>query len=252
MSTQNEVNDRVTWIKGPGNRCSHPPLTAKRSWHIVLLGPPGVGKGTQAKMLCEKFGTCHLSTGDVFRAATLIELNKASPAMSVALECMMLGELVPDPTVMAIVRERRECLRCGGGILLDGFPRTAAQAAALERTLVEEGIVLDVAIHYHLPLDLIVARLTGRRTCISCKAVYHMTNCAPKAEGICDRCGGGLVQREDDREDAVRTRMTAYNHATGPLLDFYGRRNQLVRVGAEGTPAEVFARTMAYLTPPKQ
>ncbi|HUO09443.1 MAG TPA: nucleoside monophosphate kinase [Phycisphaerae bacterium] len=249
MSTNHTLNDRAAWLKGPAHRCSHPPTGERKPWHVVLLGPPGVGKGTQAKLLCEKLGTCHLSTGDVFRAAKNLNIAEASPAMSVALECMRLGELVPDPMVVAIVRERRECLGCRGGILLDGFPRTAAQAAALERTLHEERILLDAAIHYELPLELILDRLTGRRTCVDCKAVFHIRNAPPLRENLCDHCGARLVQREDDREEAVRTRMRAYEMTTAPLLDFYKRRNMLHCISAEGTPAEVFARTMAEIAP---
>lgn len=249
MNTQLPVNDRAAWLQGPGHHCSHPPDGSRRPWHVVLLGPPGVGKGTQAKLLCEKLGTCHLSTGDIFRCAKGCDLAKASPAMTVALECMRLGELVPDATVVAIVRERRECLGCPGGILLDGFPRTASQAAALERALHEERILLDAAIHYELPTELVVERLSGRRTCVDCKAVFHIRNCPPVREKTCDHCKGRLVQREDDREDAVRTRMHAYELTTTPLLDFYKRRNMLISISAEGSPSEVFSRTLAALIP---
>ena len=250
--TTKVANDRASWLKGPAFCCSHVPEKKGNPWRLVLLGPPGVGKGTQAQMLTESLGACHLSTGDVFRAAKSIPAKDATPAMTVALECMALGELVPDPTVVSLVKERHHCLGCGGGFLLDGFPRTAAQATALERTLHDEHVDLDAVINYDLPLEQIVSRLSGRRTCVGCKAVYHATNKPPKVAGVCDKCGGKLVQREDDREDAVRTRMAVYTQSTAMLLDFYARRNLLITINAEGTPEEVFARTMKVLLPVKR
>jgi adenylate kinase len=218
-----------------------------RPYRLVLFGPPGVGKGTQAELLTHVLGTCHLSTGDVFRAAPCA--GEQSPAAKEALDAMRRGELVSDALVVALVRERARCLRCRGGFLLDGFPRTIAQAEALDVLLAEQGVSLDAVLDYELPTEEIVARLSGRRTCPRCKAVYHVTTRPPAAEGVCDQCGGGLVQREDDRPEAVRVRMQTYQASTQPLTEYYRRTGKLVRVQATGTPAEILERTLAALGP---
>ncbi|HVT82090.1 MAG TPA: nucleoside monophosphate kinase [Phycisphaerae bacterium] len=238
------ANDRAAWLQGPGHCCSHKPGKLAKAWRIVLLGAPGVGKGTQAQLLCDKLGTCQLSTGDVFRAAKSQNMKTVSPAMTVALECMMLGELVADSTVVDIVRERKACLGCGGGFLLDGFPRTAAQASALAAVLKDQKIELDAVINFELAQDVILTRLTGRRTCSQCKTVYHVQNRPPKKENVCDKCNGRLVQREDDKEATVKTRLAAYNDTMEPLLNFYQERGLLIRVSAEGSPDEILARTL--------
>jgi adenylate kinase len=211
----------------------------------VLLGPPGVGKGTQAGLLCRALGTCHLSTGDLFRAAQCGA--EPSPALRTALAAMRRGELVPDEVVVSMVRERAGCLRCRGGFLLDGFPRTAAQAGALDRLLTEQGVRLDAVVSYELPLEEVVARLGGRRTCPGCKAVYHVTARPPRAEGACDQCGGRLVQRDDDRPESIRVRMRAYEVSTRPLAAYYARAGELVHVRASGTPEEILRRTLEAL-----
>jgi adenylate kinase len=236
--------DRTTWFRG-GDVCC-PPVPHDRPYRLVLLGPPGVGKGTQAELLCQALGTCHLSTGDLFRAAQCGA--EPSPALRAALEAMRRGELVPDEVVVAMVRERAGCLRCRGGFLLDGFPRTAAQAEALDRLLTEQGVVLDAVLSYDLPLEEVVARLSGRRTCPACKAVYHLTARPPRVEGVCDQCGGRLVQREDDRPESIRVRMRAYEASTRPLEEYYRRAGKLVPVRAAGTPEEILGRTLAALT----
>jgi adenylate kinase len=218
-----------------------------RPHRLALFGPPGVGKGTQAELLTHVLGTCHLSTGDVFRAAQCA--GEQSPAVREALDAMRRGELVSDALVVALVRERARCLRCRGGFLLDGFPRTIAQAEALDALLAEQGVSLDAVLDYELPTDEIVARLTGRRTCPSCKAVYHVAARPPAAAGVCDRCGGGLVQREDDRPESVRVRMQAYRASTRPLTEYYGRTGRLAAIQASGTPAEILERTLAALGP---
>ncbi len=215
---------------------------------LVLLGAPGVGKGTQAELLCKQLGACQLSTGDIFRAAKALHPSERSPALNAAVEFMRKGELVPDETVLALVEERISCLKCEGGFLLDGFPRTVAQAEALERLLAGEGLKLDAVLSYELPLDKIVARLSGRRTCPNCKAVFHVEARPPKVTGICDNCGATLYQREDDRPESIRVRMEAYARSTAPLTDFYSRRGLLVPILAEGTPEEIFARSMAALS----
>ena len=205
-----------------------------------------MGKGTQADLLNKHFGTCHLSTGDVFRAAKNSN-GQQSPAMSVALDCMKRGELVSDETVLALVAERSRCLACGGGFLLDGFPRTVAQAKALEKLLAKQKVKLDAVLDYKLPLKTIIARLSGRRTCPNCKAVYHIESLPPKKEGICDHCGGILYQREDDRPESIRVRMAAYTKNAAPLKAFYRRRKLLVPVMSAGTPEETFKRTLEAL-----
>jgi adenylate kinase len=213
----------------------------------VLLGAPGVGKGTQAELLSQRLGACHLSTGDVFRAAKCLAEDERSPAMSAALEYMKRGELVPDGTVLEMVRERVNCLRCRGGFLLDGFPRTVAQAQALQTLLQERDLALDGVLSYELPIDEVVARLGGRRTCGKCKAIFHLTGRPPKVEGVCDFCGGALTQREDDRPESVRVRLAAYEKSTAPLVDFYHRLGLLRPVTAGESPEITFERTMRVL-----
>jgi adenylate kinase len=223
------------------------PEKPARAWRLVLLGAPGVGKGTQAELLCARLGPCHLSTGDVFRAAKCLAEGERSPAMNEALDYMRRGALVPDSTVLMMVRERVGCLRCSGGFLLDGFPRTVAQAQALEDILQEENLALDAVLNYELPLDEIVSRLSGRRTCGGCKAVFHVQTRPPKTEGVCDHCGGKLYQREDDQPDSIRVRMDAYEKSTAPLTAYYGGRKLLVPVTAAGSPEAIFQRTLAAL-----
>ena len=246
MSTQAKC-DRAAWLKGPPATCCPTPIASKRPWRLVLLGAPGVGKGTQAEFLRQRLGACHLSTGDVFRAAKTLSEKERTPAMTAALEYMRKGELVPDETVLNVVRERVACLRCPGGFLLDGFPRTVAQAQALQDLLKGESLAIDAVLDYQLPLDEIVSRLSGRRTCTKCKAVFHVTGRPPKVAGVCDQCGGELIQREDDRPESIRVRMAAYEKSTSPLTDFYGKLGKLVPVQASGTPEQIFERTMKLL-----
>jgi adenylate kinase len=208
-----------------------------------LLGAPGVGKGTQAELLCANLGACHLSTGDIFRAAKALNPAERTPALTAALEYMRRGDLVPDETVLEMVAERKGCLRCEGGFLLDGFPRTVAQAEALEKLLAGEHLKLDAVLSYELPLEHVVSRLSGRRTCPDCKAVFHVDSRPPRVPGVCDHCGGKLYQREDDRPESIRVRMEAYERSTAPLADFYRRRKLLLPISAEGTPEEIFGRT---------
>jgi adenylate kinase len=213
----------------------------------VLLGAPGVGKGTQAEFLAKRLGACHLSTGDVFRAAGTRSDAEQTPAMRSAKECMRRGALVPDSTVWEMVRERNPCLHCQGGFILDGFPRTVAQAEALKGHMVTEDLSLTAVINYELPLAEIVSRLSGRRTCEKCKAVFHVTGRPPRAEGVCDNCGGHLIQREDDRPESITVRMEAYTRSTAPLIEFYRNLGLLVSIPADGSPEEIFERTLAAL-----
>ena len=239
--------EREAWLKGGDTLCATLPPPPPHIYRLILLGAPGVGKGTQAELLSQRLGACHLSTGDVFRAAKSLPREAISPAMQTALASMSRGELVQDETVLAMVRERSRCLRCRGGFLLDGFPRTVVQAEALENLLKWERRALTAVINYDLPTDVIVARLSGRRTCPNCKAVYHETSRPPKTPGICDQCGGKLYQREDDRAESVRVRMTAYQRSTKPLIEFYERRGLLVTVAATGAPDEICERTLGAL-----
>jgi adenylate kinase len=214
---------------------------------LILLGAPGVGKGTQAELLCAGLQICHLSTGDVFRAAKGQCGDAQTDAMKEALAYMKSGALVPDSTVLNLVRERKACLRCQGGFLLDGFPRTVPQAEALDKLLAEEDLRVDAVLNYALPLEVIVNRLSGRRTCQSCKAVFHVTSRPPKVPDVCDHCGGVLVQREDDLPEAVAQRMVAYEKSTKPLADYYLNHGLLRTISAAGTPEQIFERTLAIL-----
>jgi adenylate kinase len=241
------TRDRKAWLQGPAARCNLPPEPNDQPRRLVLLGAPGVGKGTQAEMLCASLGACHLSTGDIFRAAKAMDACDRSPALSAALQFMRRGELVPDETVLALVSERIRCLKCKGGFLLDGFPRTVTQAEALEQLLGKNRLKLDAVISYELPIEQIVARLSGRRTCPECKAVFHVSALPPRVSGICDHCGAKLYQREDDRPESVRVRMQAYETSTAPLTEFYRIRGILCPVSAEGTPEEICSRTLEAL-----
>jgi len=239
--------ERAAWLKGGTAVCDVPASPQTKPRRLVLLGAPGVGKGTQAELLCANLGTCHLSTGDIFRAAKCLNACERSPALSAALEYMRKGKLVPDETVLALVSERLNCLRCHGGFLLDGFPRTVAQAEALRKLLRSQRLRLDAVLSYELSLAKVVARLSGRRTCPGCKAVFHIKARAPRQEGICDHCGSKLYQREDDRPESIQVRMEAYEKSTAPLTDYYRNLKLLVTVPGEGSPEEIFACTMKAL-----
>ncbi len=241
--------DRKSWLQGPTAACEPEPKAQARPARLILLGAPGVGKGTQADLLCQRLGSCHLSTGDIFRAAKALDSCKRTPALTAALDFMKRGDLVPDTTVLDLVRERVGCLKCESGFLLDGFPRTVAQAEALENLLTKEGIALDAVLSYELPLDQVVARLSGRRTCPKCKAVFHTETLPPKTPGKCDHCGAELYQREDGRPESIKVRMEAYETSTAPLAEFYRKRNLLLSVPANGTPEEIYNRTMVTLGP---
>lgn len=242
-----EKHDRSAWLQGPSAPCKESQGKLQIPWRIVLLGAPGVGKGTQADLLHRRLHACHLSTGDVFRAAGGQKECDQTPAMKQALAHMRRGELVPDEIVWEMVRERGECLRCQGGFILDGFPRTLAQAEALEKFLADEGLGLSAVVDYELPETEIVARLGGRRTCEQCKVVYHVKERPPKVEGKCDRCHGKLFRREDDRPESIRVRLGTYNRSTAPLIEFYRNLGLLVRIPAMGSPEEICLKTVSEL-----
>ena len=242
-----EQNDRAQWLQGPLAQCSLPPVAVRSPYRLVLLGAPGVGKGTQAELLSHHLGACHLSTGDVFRTAGSRCVCDQSPAMLAAQEYMRRGALVPDSTVWDIVRERGACLRCGGGFILDGFPRTLAQAEELKHYMESEELSLGAVIDYELPLEEIVQRLSGRRICAKCRAVFHAISRPSRQEGLCDHCGGHLYQREDDRPESIVVRMNAYTQSTAPLIRFYENLGLLMSITANGSPDEIFERTLRAL-----
>jgi adenylate kinase len=194
--------------------------------NLILLGAPGAGKGTQAKFIVEKYGIPQISTGDMLREAVAngTELGKK------AKEFMSQGKLVPDEIVIGIVKERLRQKDCEGGFILDGFPRTIAQAEALDRIMAEMGRKIDAVINISVPEEEIVRRIVNRRICRKCGAIYHLIYDPPKRPGICDKCGGELYQRDDDREEVVRQRFAVYRKSTQPLIDYYRKRGVLYEV----------------------
>lgn len=193
---------------------------------LILLGPPGAGKGTQAKMLTERFGIPQISTGDILRAA----VKEGTPMGVKAKSFMDAGGLVPDAVVIGIVHERLQQQDCLKGFILDGFPRTTGQAAALKETLAQLQKDLDRVVSLEVDVEALVVRLTGRRTCKECGRGFHVQFDAPQVEGICDSCGGALVQRDDDREATIRHRLDVYAQQTSPLISYYQNEGLLVSV----------------------
>ena len=194
---------------------------------IILLGPPGAGKGTIAKALMQRDGSVQISTGDILRAAIASgsELGKKAEA------AMKAGDLVSDDLIMGIMEERLQEPDCAQGYLLDGFPRTLPQAEALSALLEKLGEKLDCALELDIPRDLIIERLTTRRTCADCGEIYNVKTKPPKVEGVCDNCGGtNIVQRDDETEEAIENRLQVYNSQTAPLVDYYRDRGMLVTV----------------------
>jgi adenylate kinase len=234
--------DRSAWLQGPAFSCDSIPPPLARPLRLVLLGAPGVGKGTQAELLAARRGACQLSTGDVFRAARTGDPGSHTERLDQALDFISRGQLVPDDTVLGIVRERAGCLRCRGGFLLDGFPRTVRQAEALEALLAEQHVSLDGVLSFQMPIERIVTRLAGRRTCVQCRTIYHMRARRPRTAGRCDRCGAALAQRDDDRPEAIRVRMVEYQESTAPLIAYYRAKRLLISLSAEGTPEEIYDR----------
>jgi adenylate kinase len=193
---------------------------------LILLGPPGAGKGTQAKMLTERFGIPQISTGDILRAA----VKAGTPLGQQAKACMDAGTLVPDAVVVGIVRDRLQEADCQAGFILDGFPRTVPQAEALDATLAGLGKELDAVLSLEVDVEALVERLTGRRTCRECGRGYHVKFDPPRQAGICDACGGELFQRDDDQETTIRKRLEVYQAQTAPLADHYQKHDLLTRV----------------------
>jgi adenylate kinase len=212
---------------------------------IVLLGGPGSGKGTQAKKLVDKLGIPQISTGDIFRAA----LKEGTPMGLKAKTYMDKGELVPDDVVIGVVEERLAKPDLDKGYMLDGFPRTLAQAEALDKIIVSQGKSINHAILVDVPDEELVARLSGRRTCRNsdCGKMYHVMFNPPKRDGICDACGSELYQRDDDSEATIRERLTVYNKQTSPLIDYYDKKQLLRRVAGVGPIDEIFASIQKVL-----
>ncbi len=211
--------------------------------NIVFLGPPGAGKGTQAKILIERYGIPQISTGDMLREhrAKGTELGKK------AQEYMDKGQLVPDEIILGMVKERLSQPDCQKGFILDGFPRTVAQAEALDKLLSEMGKKLDFALALIVPDDLLVERLTGRRTCKNCGMMYHIKYKPPKVEGKCDVCGGELYQRPDDNEETVRNRLKVYHEQTAPLIEYYKNKGILREIDGSKSIEEITQQIIAIL-----
>jgi adenylate kinase len=214
-----------------------------RDLRLILLGPPGAGKGTQAARIAEDYDIPHIATGDIFRA----NVKQGTELGRKAKEYMDAGELVPDEVVIGMVRDRLDEDDAREGFLLDGFPRTVPQAEALQELLLELGRPIDVVIRYAIDDEEVVRRISGRRTCEDCGATYHVEVDPPEQEGVCDRCGSEVVQREDDREEVVRNRLDVYHRETQPLEFFFWERKLLRDVAAVGDPSEVTERTFDAL-----
>lgn len=203
--------------------------------NAVLLGPPGAGKGTQAERLSDKYGWPRVATGDIFRAA----LAEGTPLGLKARKYMDAGELVPDEVVEEIVFEKLD-EDCSDGFILDGFPRSTHQAGALGAFLAARGSRLDMVVNIAVEEDELIRRLTGRRTCRGCGAIFHTVFNPPELDGVCDQCGGELYQRDDDNEETVRNRLEVYRRQTEPLMEYYRPGGRAISVDGSRTPEEVF------------
>jgi adenylate kinase len=205
------------------------------SVRVAFLGPPGAGKGTQARDLAQEWRVLHLATGDMLREAVAARSALGREAKSY----MDQGALVPDDVIIRMMAERLSAADAGRGFILDGFPRTIAQAEALARLLKDIGQTLDTVVYFDVSEPELLRRLTGRRVCRACGHSYHLTSNPPKRSGVCDACGGELYQRDDDGEATVRRRLEVYQRQTAPLLDYYRQRNLLVTVSGEGPLATI-------------
>ncbi|WP_328943064.1 adenylate kinase [Streptomyces sp. NBC_00250] len=211
---------------------------------IVLVGPPGAGKGTQAAFLAKNLDIPHISTGDLFRA----NISQGTELGLKAKAFMDAGDLVPDEVTIGMAKDRMEQPDAANGFLLDGFPRNVAQAEALDVVLKAEDMQLDAVLDLEVPEDEVVKRIAGRRICRNDSAhVFHLTYNAPKTEGVCDVCGGELFQRDDDSEETVRRRLEVYHTQTEPIIDYYRAQNLVVTISALGKVDEVTAKAMAAL-----
>jgi adenylate kinase len=211
---------------------------------IVLVGPPGAGKGTQATYLAENLSIPHISTGDLFRA----NISQGTPLGKQAQEYMRAGQLVPDEVTVGMAEDRMGQPDAAGGFLLDGFPRNVAQAEALDAYLRANELTLDAVLDLEVPEEEVVKRIAGRRTCRNDSAhTFHVEYKKPETEGVCDVCGGELYQREDDSEETVRKRLEVYHRETEPIIDYYKAKGQVVTIPALGKVSEVTQRAMGAL-----
>lgn len=211
--------------------------------NLLIMGPPGAGKGTQAEVLVKELNISHISTGDMFRNA----IKEGTEMGKKAKEYMDKGALVPDEVVIGMVKERLSQADCKTGFLLDGFPRTVEQAGALDDTLASLNIKLDGVVNIVVPLDKLMARLTGRRVCKGCGASYHVIFNPPKEEGKCNSCSGELYQRTDDNEESVGTRLKAYEEKTQPLIDYYQKKGILLDINGDQEISNVLKDIMVAL-----
>lgn len=210
---------------------------------LVFMGPPGAGKGTQAKAVAEHYGIPHVSSGDIFRG----EIGRKTPLGLKIKSYLDSGTLVPDDITVGAVAGRLALKDCADGWLLDGFPRTEGQAMALDKTLAGDGRKLDGVVSLELDAEVIVRRMSGRRMCPQCGRSYHVEHIPPRREGVCDACGAKLIVRDDDKPETVRQRLKTYTEQTAPLVDYYRRQGLLVRVDGDGTPDEVRSRLFGQL-----
>jgi adenylate kinase len=211
--------------------------------NLILLGPPGAGKGTQAQRMVERYHIPQISTGDILRAA----VKDKTPLGAKAKSYMDQGQLVPDALVIGIIEERLKAADCNPGFILDGFPRTIAQAEALQPILTKMGKSIDHVINIEVDPEELIRRLTGRRTCKNCGAMFHILFQPPKREGICDRCGGTLYQREDDKEETIRTRLNEYQKQTAPLIQYYRHKKMLRSIQGVGGQDQIFEQIVRLL-----
>lgn len=210
---------------------------------IIMLGAPGAGKGTQAKMLSERYGIPHISTGDIFR----MNIKNNTVLGQKAKGYMDAGQLVPDELVVDLVIDRIKAKDCMKGFILDGFPRTIPQAEALDYALNNQNEKVDCAINVDVPDEAIIERMAGRRACVGCGATYHVVNLSSKVEGICDVCGEKLILREDDKPETVKKRLEVYHEQTKPLIDYYNKKKALLTVDGTRDIQVVFAEIIKEL-----
>ncbi len=210
---------------------------------IIMLGAPGAGKGTQAKMIADKYMVPHISTGDIFR----LNIKNGTELGMEAKKYMDQGQLVPDELTVKILLDRVAKDDCKNGYVLDGFPRTIPQAEVLDEALTKLGDKIDYAIDVDVPDENIINRMSGRRACVNCGATYHMVHVPPKKEGICDTCGSELILRDDDKPETVKNRLKVYHDQTQPLIDFYTEKGILKSVDGTQDMNDVFAAIVAIL-----